>query len=49
MAERRAALAAELGKYLPAVVPAIIPSALLAMGRQALAAPLELSILPLCE
>jgi len=49
MPERRAPLAAELRKYAPAVVPAIVPAALLAMGQTALTSPLELSILPLCE
>lgn len=45
----RTALTAELRRFAPIVVPAIFPSALLAYGQKALGAPLELSILPLCE
>ena len=47
--ERRASIAVELRKYAPAVLPAIMPAALAAMGQMAQSAPLELSILPLCE
>lgn len=45
----RAAATAPLRRFVPAVVPAVFPSALLAYGQKALAAPLELTILPLCE
>lgn len=45
----RTAAAAALRRFVSAVVPAIFPSALLAYGQKAIAAPLELTILPLCE
>lgn len=47
--EVRTALTAALSRFAPTVLPAIFPSALLAYGQKAFGAPLELSILPLCE
>ncbi len=47
--ELRGPLTSALRRFVPVVVPAIFPSALLAYGQKAIAAPLELSIMPLCE
>lgn len=47
--QRRGQLAAELRRFVPTVVPATFPAALLAQGQKALTAPLELSVIPLCE
>lgn len=46
---RRAGLASMLRNFFPTVVPAVFPSSLLAHGASAMAAPLELTVLPLCE
>lgn len=45
----RTAAAGALRRFVPVVVPAVFPAAMLAYGQKALAAPLELTILPLCE
>lgn len=46
---RRAGLTRELQRFAGYVMPAIFPTALLAGGRGAMSAPLELTVLPLCE
>lgn len=46
---RRADLTRELQRFAGYVMPAIFPTALLAAGRAAMSAPLELTVLPLCE
>ncbi|MDO4319026.1 MAG: DUF3822 family protein [Bacteroidales bacterium] len=46
---RRAVLTRELQRFAAYVMPAIFPTALLAAGRDAMSAPLELTVLPLCE